>query len=388
MPEPTPDLTTSLPPAEMSPGSRNRALLAATLGFTLDAMDVLLYVFALQTLRAEFGLSNAEAGFVSSATLITSAAGGIGTGILSDRYGRKRLLMATILVYSVASAGTAMSRSFAELLFWRALVGIGLGGEWSAGATLVSESWPAAGRQKVIAFMQSGWAIGYMLAALVSGFILPRFGWRVLFLTGLLPALLTIFVRHGVEEPAVWRRRSGTGSFFDIFRPPLGGVTLRATALATATLLGYWGLFTWVPAFWRLPSPLAARAPAFPTRLPRYFSCRAELWRVISALAFWRSGLAGVLCLRGMFWPPLCWFRCTEIFRAGVAATFSYGLGHWWVLRERDISRFSGPIWPSFIQPPFVERVRGSLTILGVFCVPAPPGASEHWRTGMVSARH
>src|SRR3954453_14893165 len=117
--------------------ARRRALLAAMLGFALDAMDVLLYVFALQTLRAEFHLSNAEAGLVSSITLITSAAGGFGAGILSDRFGRKRLLIATVLLYSVASAGTALSTSFTQLLFWRAMVGLGLGGEWSAGATLV-----------------------------------------------------------------------------------------------------------------------------------------------------------------------------------------------------------------------------------------------------------
>ncbi len=189
-----------------------------------------------------------------SVTLIRSAAGGIGTGILSDRFGRKRLLIVTILLYSIASAGTAFSRSFWELLFWRGLVGIGLGGEWSAGATLVAESWPAARRQRAISIMQSGWSIGYMMAALLSGFILPRFGWRVLFLVGLAPALLTIFVRHGVEEPEVWQRRpKRAGSFWSIFRPPLASVTFRATTLASAALLGYWGLFTWVPGFLSAP---------------------------------------------------------------------------------------------------------------------------------------
>jgi Arabinose efflux permease len=119
------------------------ALWAAMFGFMLDAMDVLLYVFAIQTLRVEFGLSNAQAGQVSSITLITSAAGGIVSGLLSDRLGRTRMLIWTILLYSLASAGTALSTGLASLLFWRALVGFGLGGEWSAGATLVAETWPA-----------------------------------------------------------------------------------------------------------------------------------------------------------------------------------------------------------------------------------------------------
>jgi len=245
-------------PAERK--ARNRALLAAMAGFALDAMDVLLYVFALQTLRSEFGMSNADAGLVSSVTLITSAAGGIGAGILADRFGRKRLLIVTILIYSIASAGTALSGSFWQLVFWRAMVGIGLGGEWSAGATLVAETWPVHLRQRAISFMQSGWSIGYMLAAALSGFILPRFGWRVLFLTGLLPALLTVFVRQGVQEPPVWQRRTKeqkqAGGFTRIFKAPLGSITLRATALASTTLLGYWGLFTWVPGF--LSAPVSA----------------------------------------------------------------------------------------------------------------------------------
>src|SRR5262245_17808407 len=112
------------------------ALWAAMLGFTLDAMDVLLYVFALERIRAEFHLSNAAAGLVSSVTLIVSAAGGIAAGILSDRIGRRRTLIYTILAYSLASGGAATSQSLAQLLFWRALVGLGLGGEWSAGSVL------------------------------------------------------------------------------------------------------------------------------------------------------------------------------------------------------------------------------------------------------------
>src|SRR3954453_3939293 len=216
--------------------ARRRALAAAMLGFALDAMDVLLYVFALQTLRAEFHLSNAAAGLVSSVTLITSAAGGIGAGILSDRFGRKSLLMAMVLIYSVGSAGTALSHSFADLVFWRAVVGLGLGGQWSAGATLVAETWPAALRQRAVSFMQSGWSIGYMLAAVVSAVVLPRWGWRVLFLTGLLPALLTIWIRTSVEEPAIWREQARTArpSFWSIFRAPLASTTLRATAVASA----------------------------------------------------------------------------------------------------------------------------------------------------------
>ena len=229
------------------------ALWAATLGFLLDAMDVLLYVFALQTIRAEFGLSNAQAGLVNSATLFASAAGGILAGILADRIGRKPALILTILVYSLACGGAATSRSLAELIFWRALVGLGLGGEWAAGAVLVAESWPDEHRGKAIAVMQSGWALGYMLAAVVSGLILPRFGWRILFLVGVLPALLTLFVRRKVSEPGLWRRRTAGASLAALFRPPLRRRVLTATALATSVLFGYWGLFSWLPGFLSAP---------------------------------------------------------------------------------------------------------------------------------------
>ncbi|MCU1258707.1 MAG: major facilitator superfamily 1 [Bryobacterales bacterium] len=222
-------------------------------------MDVLLYVFALNTLRTEFHLSNSEAGLVSSITLICSALGGIAAGILADRFGRTRLLAATILFYSLASGGTALSSGLGGLIFWRGLVGFGLGGEWSAGAVLVAETWPAKHRAKAISFMQAGWALGYLLAAGVTAVVLPRFGWRALFLTGLLPALLALAVQRGVAEPKVWLERTriaGGPGFGSIFRPPLRRRTVLATLLTTSVLFAYWGLFTWLPGF--LSAPRAA----------------------------------------------------------------------------------------------------------------------------------
>jgi MFS family permease len=235
---------------------RWRALWAAQLGFLLDAMDVLLYVFAIQTLKHEFGWSNAQAGLVSSATLVASAFGGILAGWVSDRIGRRRTLIYTILLYSLASAGSATSGGIEALLFWRALVGLGLGGEWSAGATLVAEWWPAEHRGKAVSFMQSGWALGYIAAAGLSAVILPWLGWRALFLCGVLPAFLTLWIRRKVEEPAIWSESRGArrGSLADLFRAPLRRRTVPATVLATAVLFGYWGLFTWLPGFLSAPA--------------------------------------------------------------------------------------------------------------------------------------
>ncbi len=238
------------------------ALWAAMLGFMLDAMDVLLYSFALQSIRAEFGLSNEQAGLVFTYTLVASAVGGILSGLICDRLGRQRTLIFTILLYSLASAGSATARSLPELLFWRSLVGLGLGAEWSAGAVLVAEYWPSDKRARAISLMQSGWAIGYILAAIVAATVLPAYGWRAMFLIGVLPALLTVWIRRNVPEPPVWlERTTPAGSLWDIFRAPLRRVTIIATLLATTVLFAYWGVFTWLPGF--LAAPKSAGGAGF-----------------------------------------------------------------------------------------------------------------------------
>jgi MFS family permease len=225
-------------------------LFAAQAGYMLDAMDVLLFVFTVNVLRAEFHLSAAQAGLVSSSTLLFSAGGGIVFGVLSDRIGRARALIFSILIFSVASAGTALSWNLASLLFWRALIGVGLGAEWSTGAVLVAETWPAEHRAKAVGIMQSGWALGYMLAAAMTALILPRYGWRPLFVAGLLPAVLTLLIRRHVEEPAIWKRAASRhSSVRDLFSATLRSRTILASLLATCVLFAYWGLFTWIPGF-------------------------------------------------------------------------------------------------------------------------------------------
>jgi len=229
------------------------ALWAAMLGYMLDALDVLLYVFAVQTLRTQFHWSAATAGLVSSATLLMSSVGGVLAGVLADRIGRSRTLIYAILVYSIGSGGSATSTGIVSLLLWRAVVGLGLGGEWSAGAVLVAESWPPQHRAKAIGLMQSGWALGYMLAAATTAYILPRFGWRMLFLVGVLPAFFTIWIQRKVKEPEIWSSKTSTGRITDLFRPPLARRTFLATALATSVLFAYWGLNTWLPGFLSAP---------------------------------------------------------------------------------------------------------------------------------------
>jgi len=233
-----------------------KTLAAAMLGWLLDAMDVMMYAFALTAIRAEFALSAAAAGGLASVTLLTSAIGGVGFGMLADRIGRARALVYSILIYSVFTALTATARSLPELILWRSLVGIGLGGEWAAGSVLVAETWPAEHRGKAIGLMQSGWAIGYIMAALLASAIMPSLGWRALFAVGVLPALLAVWIRRKVAEPEIWRRARGEQRrpLNEILRAPYLRNAVAATVLTTCVLFAYWGLFTWVPAY--LASPV------------------------------------------------------------------------------------------------------------------------------------
>ena len=184
-----------------------RVLAAAKFGWMLDAMDFMLYAMALNQLRSYFGFNDATAGLLGTVTLVMSGVGGLIFGYVADRFGRTRALMGTIAIFSLASLGAATSQSVMQLLFWRALLGIGMGGEWASGAVLVSETWPPEHRNKAISIMQSGWALGYILAALAAAADPRRRrrsaddSWRWLFVVGVLPAFFTLWIRRYVQEP-------------------------------------------------------------------------------------------------------------------------------------------------------------------------------------------
>ena len=268
---------------QATPGQR-RTLLAAALGWMLDAFDAMLYALVLAYVMRDLGMSKATSGLLYTLTLLASGIGGLLFGWLADRIGRKRALMFSILTYSVCSFASGLSTTVLMLAAFRFILGLGMGGEWNTGATLVAETWPDELRAKAIALVQSSWAIGYALAALVAGIVLRYANWRFVFFVGILPALVTLWIRKSVPESQLWLEHrdqtntDGSGiavenndvsfsragapaphkqgnhdSFFLVFRAPYGKSTIVLLLLNFFGLFAWWGLFTWIPPYLSLP---------------------------------------------------------------------------------------------------------------------------------------
>lgn len=237
-------------------------------GWALDAMDVQLYSFVIPTLIAIWGITRAQAGALGTAALLVSAVGGWLAGWLADRYGRVRTLQVAILWFAVFTFLSGVAQNFEQLFAARALMGLGFGGEWAAGAVLLGEVIRPEYRGKALGMMQAGWAVGWGTAALLYAFffsVLPaETAWRALFLVGIAPALLVFFVRRYVKEPAVYlEARSNLASQGDrpsaleIFRPPLLRVTVLGGLMGTGAQGGYYAVTTWLPTFLRTERKLS-----------------------------------------------------------------------------------------------------------------------------------
>lgn len=235
-----------------------RAIAAAGLGWMLDAFDVTLFALVLPAIRQELGLSTAAGGALGSVALLAAAAGGVGFGWFADRFGRTRALMLSVILYSVFTAACGFATTFAQFIVFRIFLGLGMGGEWASGAALVSETWSAEHRGKALALMQSGWAIGYALAAAVNYLVQPAFGWRAVFFVGILPAFLTIWVRRNVREPEIWQRaqrEAPRGSTLRrLFARDLAPLTVALTLMNACCLFGWWSFNLWLPSYLQEPA--------------------------------------------------------------------------------------------------------------------------------------
>jgi MFS family permease len=252
--------TTTIGLSEVSTAQK-RTLIAAALGWALDAFDVMLYSLVIAHVMNAFGISKAGAGWLSTFTLFASGIGGVLFGFIADRIGRTKALMLSILTYSVCSLGSGLSTSIPMLAFFRFVLGLGMGGEWNTGATLVAETWPTHLRAKAIAIVQSSWAWGYAAAAVAAGFVLKATqNWRYVFFLGILPALVTLWIRKSVPESELWLQQKHAAKdnevkapFSEIFSATLRRRTLFLFLLNFFGLFAWWGLFSWIPPYLALP---------------------------------------------------------------------------------------------------------------------------------------
>src|SRR5437588_4891326 len=256
--------------------AQRRTLLAAALGWMLDAFDAMLYALVLTYIMRDLGMSKALAGSLGSLTLLASGIGGVAFGFLADRIGRKRALMLSILTYSICSFASGLSTSVLTLAIFRFILGLGMGGEWNTGATLVAETWPTELRAKAISIVQSSWAVGYALAALVTGIVLHYADWRMAFFVGILPAFVVLWIRRGVPESQMWQERQQNRKavaslisekfgpdtypgFIRIFQRPYLKPTFALLLMNFFGMFAWWGLFTWIPPYLSLPEEQGGR---------------------------------------------------------------------------------------------------------------------------------
>ncbi|MGC2185759.1 MAG: MFS transporter [Terriglobales bacterium] len=251
-------------PFTQATSAQRRTLVAAALGWMLDAFDAMLYTLVVTHIMRDLGMTKGTGGLLNSLTLLASGIGGVAFGFIADRLGRKRALMLSILTYSVCSFASGLATSVLMLAVFRFILGLGMGGEWNTGATLVAETWPAELRAKAISIVQSSWAIGYALAALAVGIVLHYADWRMAFFVGILPALVVLWIRRGVPESEMWRQRKLHGidhssasvpqmGFGDLFKGPYGKHTWALLFMNFFGMFAWWGLFTWIPPYLSLP---------------------------------------------------------------------------------------------------------------------------------------
>jgi len=242
-----------------------RVFWAAYLGWTLDAMDAMLYSICILSIMKEFNLNTAQGGMLASITFFAAGAGAWLYGILADKIGRKNSLMISILTYAVATGACGLAQSVTQLAILRIIVGFGVGGEWGTGAALVSETWPDKYRARVLGFVQSGFAMGFLLGALIGAFVLPKYGWRMVFYVGFLPALLTLWIRKGIEETDQYKevkkdqeegkikKQSFFEKFAELWTRPYRKATIGVMFYMSFYIFAWWGVITWLNGYLGTP---------------------------------------------------------------------------------------------------------------------------------------
>jgi benzoate transport len=245
-------------PADQIDSFAKKALMASAVGYAMDGFDLLILGFMLRAISAELHLTPPQAGSLITWTLIGAVAGGILFGILSDYYGRVRVLTWTILLFAIFTGLCAFAQGYLDLLIYRTIAGLGLGGEFGIGMALVAEAWPAKYRARGCTYVALGWQAGVLAAALVTPLLLPVIGWRGMFLVGLIPGLIAFAVRLSVHEPEIFLERTKERTKTQRGTMPLGllvkdaattKISLGMLILCAVQNFGYYGLMIWLPSY-------------------------------------------------------------------------------------------------------------------------------------------
>jgi len=305
-------------------------LLVAWLGWVFDSMDATLYALVMEPALQEL-LSRQFAtgvpheaigrygGIIFSVFLLGWALGGVLFGVAADRFGRVKTLIFTILIYALFTGMAAFSATWWQLAIYRFLTALGIGGEWAAGAALVAEVWPEQRRTRAAGILQSAWAAGFFVAAIVN-LLMRNYGWRPIFLVGIVPAIVALLVRVWVKEPERWTRATiyerlegtaGQPKLPALFHPELLRSTLVGSGLAFVAVFGLWGATNWTPTLVRSLPDFRHSAPTEVTAYVSYATMTLNAGSLVGYLSFGpiadrvgRRGAFAVMCLGSLAMLP------------------------------------------------------------------------------------
>jgi MFS family permease len=231
-----------------------KALAGSAIGYAMDGFDLLILGFMLRIIAAALHLTPTQGASLVTATLVGAVIGGVGFGILSDRIGRVRVLTWTIVVFAVFTGLCALAQGYWDLLFYRTMAGVGLGGEFGIGMALVAEAWPASKRARASSYVGLGWQGGVLVAALLTPMLLPVIGWRGMFAVGLFPAVAAYFIRKDLHEPEVFVERTARAPAKSSLRLLVADAETTRISLGMIILcgvqnFGYYGVMIWLPSY-------------------------------------------------------------------------------------------------------------------------------------------
>ncbi|WP_128102686.1 MFS transporter [Paenibacillus sp. DCT19] len=232
---------------------QRKLLFSAGMSWLFDAMEVGMISFIVAALAKEWSLSPGQVGVLTSINSIGMALGALLAGALADRFGRKAILMWTLLIFTIASGLSALATGFAVLCALRLVAGIGLGGELPVASTLVSESMPTAERGRAVVLLESFWAGGWIVSALIANFVIPEYGWRIAFAIGALPAFYALYLRRAIQDPPRYKNHTKLHKITfrekvaTVWSAPHRRTTLMLWVLWFTVIFSYYGMFLWLP---------------------------------------------------------------------------------------------------------------------------------------------